>query len=129
VLHNILAALHDGGATATTFAPTPLTVTVPAFPLASPGTVHSGATLVTQNSAGTYQILVWYEPLLWNTATGKAMPIPAPKPVMLKLSRTCGKTSVYDPYAGTTAPGPGSTNDIAVMLPDHLVIVTCADPT
>ena len=125
VLHNMLGHLKDTGATAKTFTPGALTVTVAQFPMASAGTVASGLTLATQQANGTYQILVWYEPLLWNQQTNVEEPVPSVKPITLGLNVTCGTTSIYDPLTGTTTAGKSKVSSIPVSLPDHVVIVTC----
>jgi hypothetical protein len=125
VMHNLLAHLDDTSSTATTFTPSQLNVTIHEFPMASPGTVASGLSLVTQKANGNYQILVWYEPLLWNQSTNTEEPVPAAKPITLYLSKTCVSTSIYDPLTNTTVTGPSRSSQIPVSLPDHAVIASC----
>jgi len=125
VMHNLMAKLSDTSSTATTFTPSQLNVTIRQFPMASPGAVPSGLSLVTQKANGNYQILVWYEPLLWNQTTNTEMPVPAATPITLYLNKTCVSTSVYDPLTNTTVAGPSKSSQIPVSLPDHAVIASC----
>jgi hypothetical protein len=130
VLHNTIARLTDTSSNATTFTPTTLNVSIYQFPLFSPGTAGTGSgySLISQQANGTYNVLVWYEPLLWNNATNQPLPAPAPVPIKMYLSATCKTSSVYDPLTDTTVAGPSNASQIPVALPDHPVLVSCVSP-
>jgi hypothetical protein len=129
VFHNMLGALKvQYPPAAPAYAVEPLTVTVPQFPLHPAGTASlgSGYTISTQQPDGSYLILVWYEPILWNQTTGAASPAVATVPVTMNLSRTCATTSIYDPLTGGTTAGPSAVASIPLALPDHMLMVSCA---
>ncbi len=128
VMRNILTRLQDSASNATTFTPRAMNVSVRTFPLSSPGVQPSGATLTTQKANGTFNIFVWYEPLIWNQQTDSPAPVAAPLAQTMYLSATCNTTSVYDPYTDTTVAGPSNASAIPFSLPDHPIMVTCNSP-
>ncbi len=125
VLHNTLTKLADSSSNAKLFTPQQLNVSIYQFPEQVAGAAPSGYTLIMQRSNGDYQILVWYEPLVWNLETSKPYPAIAPRSITMFLSQACATSSIYDPQSDVTTAGPKKSGAIPVSLPDHPVLVTC----
>lgn len=85
-LHNMISILGD---TNMTFSPLKLGYTLPAG--------VNGVLL--QKVSGMFELIVWNEPVLWNTAKVAVTPLS----VNVKFSRAHQSIRAYDPIAGTTA--------------------------
>jgi hypothetical protein len=115
-IHNLAGILADGGATATTFTPTPLDDSLIGLP-------SDGASLVIQKSSGVYDIVLWAEPAIWNAAAGK--PIAAPtESVTIDLGARFDRVQVFDPLASANPIQTASnTTAVTISLVDHPLIV------
>ena len=124
---NLLAHLVDNSSNATTFTTTMLNIGVSGFPITDPipHVVASGSAMGVETADGTYKIMVWWEPLLWNATTGTPEPAAPVEHVTVGLGKVCASTSIYDPTDNTTIAGPSNTQVIPIALPDHLVMITC----
>ncbi len=92
-VHNLTTILADKGAAASTFSTGTLNMTVTGLP-------PTGSTMTMQKSDGSFDVVVWDEPDIWNQPTKSAID-PAPKPVTVQLGGTYGTVKVYDPLTGT----------------------------
>jgi Ca2+-binding RTX toxin-like protein len=113
-LHNLTTVLtSDSGATPWTAAPN--------YTISGLTGYHSS--LAVHEASGTYDIVVWDEPDIWNSTTHTAIGAPS-QTAVIQLDQAVGGYAVYDPLVGT-APiatgGPGS--QIKVAVTDHPVIV------
>jgi hypothetical protein len=115
-IHNLTAILADGGASATTFTPTPLNDTFVGLP-------GNGGSRVIEKSSGVYDIVVWAEPSIWNS--GAATPISAsPISVKVKLGQLCQQVQVFDPMVSTSPISVATnTDNVTISLVDHPLIV------
>ncbi len=94
-IHNLTTILADKTATAATFATGTLDMTVT-------GLSPTGSTMTMQKSDGSFDIVVWDEPDVWNQPTKSAIN-PAGQPVTVTFGATYGTVKVYDPLVGTAA--------------------------
>src|SRR5262249_51854496 len=71
---------------------------------------------------GTYDIVVWAEPDIWNENTNS--PIAAPNtPISLTLG-SAANVSIYDPMSGSTpVQSLGTTSQVNVNVVDHPIII------
>jgi Ca2+-binding RTX toxin-like protein len=115
-IHNLTQILgaDPGGVTPTSSAPV--------YSLA--GTNANDSSLVFHEKSGTYDIVVWSEPKIWdpNSHTEVAA---SPHAITINLSQAVGGYSIYDPLTGETATSTSnnSTQSITVNVTDHPVIV------
>ena len=113
-IHNLTTILKDTGGTALTFTPTTLAYSITGLPpnqgggtWPKPGGLPSGifdmgghASLY-QKSSGTFELIVWNEPFIWNPNTN-AQITPPTSSVTVSLGITAGTVNVYDPITGSS---------------------------
>lgn len=121
--HNLLTILKDGGATAATFTPSSvaltLTQTITASAIRDANTYH----VLLQKADGTNEFIVWGEPALWNTATKSEYPLFTVNTVTLDLGKTYSTVNVYDPMISTTPIQQASnTSTVIFNVLDHPVV-------
>lgn len=115
-LHDLTALLRDGGRNAATFVPVPLPVTVTGLP-------ESGATMTLAKADGSYEVVVWAEPRIWDAAAGRPL-APESRSVDVAIDGAARTLAVYDPLTGPARiAGPVVARHIAVTVTDHPVIV------
>lgn len=115
-LHNLTMLLKDGGRRAGTFEPVPLGVTVSGLP-------ESGATMTLAKEDGSYQVVVWAEPPIWDAAAGRPI-VPAAHAVDVAIEGAARPLAVYDPLSGPERLTPPLVaRHIAVQVTDHPVLV------
>ena len=115
-IHNLTTILADIGTTAETFATQTLDFTVTNAPT-------TGHTMLSQKSNGTWQIITWAEPDIWNEATNQAINV-APTSQKISFAQTFQKIEIFDPLLGTS-PIRTFTNvsSVNVDVTDHPIIV------
>ena len=120
-IHNLTTILADIGTTAETFATQTLNFTVTNAPT-------TGHTLLSQKSNGTWQIITWAEPDIWNEATNQAINV-APTSQKISFAQTFQKIEIFDPLLGTS-PIRTFTNvsSVNVDVTDHPVIIQVSGP-
>lgn len=115
-VHNLTTIVADGGATASTFTPTPLNDTLVGLP-------SDGASRVIETSSGVYDIVVWAEPQIWNSATGTPIAAP-PASVTVDLGARFQQVQVFDPLLSASPISTAADTDtVTIGLTDHPLIV------
>jgi Ca2+-binding RTX toxin-like protein len=81
------------------------------------------ANMAMHEANGTYDIVVWREPDVWDSNTHTEIKASA-ETATIQLNQAVSSYSVYDPMTGTTAVSSGgSTSTIQVQVTDHPVII------
>lgn len=113
-LHGLNAILADPGAEARHFAPKPVALQVSGVP--------ADKTLLLEKSDGTYQLVLWAEPELWDVQDGREIPPPT-RHVDVSFDRAIEGVRLDDPLTG---PGRATVSDrhVALDLTDHPVVVS-----
>src|SRR6185437_13409460 len=112
-IHNLTTILTTGAGDAATAGPT-YTVS---------GLSGYNDSMVVHEGNGTYDIVVWDEPTIWNSTTHTEVAAPT-QTATINLGQAVSSYSVYDPLTGTTAiANGGSTSSISVQVTDHPVII------
>ncbi|MBB3913069.1 calcium-binding protein [Rhizobium fabae] len=115
-IHNLTEILDDGGATEASFSAGTLNYSIDDLP----SSAHS---LLTEKSDGSYQIIIWNEPDIWNQASDTAIQA-ATSGVKLNLGASFGSVEVFDPLAGTTAiKSLSNVSSLTLDVVDHPLIV------
>lgn len=114
-IHDLTTILNDSSANAWSFTPGDLNYSVTGLPT-------SGRTLEVEKADGTFDILVWNEPEIWNAATSSEVNAPRAS-VSLQLGSKYD-VSVFDPMLGTSAVQTlSSTQGVTLNVTDHPLIV------
>ena len=92
-IHNLTTIVADNTNQSQSFATHPLSYSVT-------GTPSSSYQFAMEKSDGTYDLVLWWEPLIWNTTTNSEVTF-ASKPVTVTLGTVYQSINVYDPLAGT----------------------------
>jgi Ca2+-binding RTX toxin-like protein len=115
-IHNLTTLLKDSGSTAKSFAAGSLDVTTSGLP-------SSGHTYVMEKSNGSYQIVAWAEPDIWNQGTDKAIAAKT-STVTFKLGHSYDTIQVFDPIKGTSAQQTvHGASSISVGISDHPLVI------
>lgn len=114
-LHNltrILTPRPGGGADRAT---APLALSVEGVP-------EQGGRRLLQQRDGTYDLVVWAEPMIWNASLHAEVATPAAK-VVVRLAEP-KSVAVYDPMQGASpVQRPGVTRSFSVAVVDHPVVI------
>ncbi|MDB5317306.1 MAG: calcium-binding protein [Rhodospirillales bacterium] len=120
-IHNFTTILADRGRDART------------FPLAALGTITvsgapaSGYSFLVQKSDGSYWVITWAEPDIWNQNTNTEIAARAVRQT-IGFGRTFANVSVYDPLIGTDPVATASAaSSVVVGITDHPLIVKLSD--
>ena len=121
-VHNLTAILADPGAAAAGFAPQALDYTLSGMPVGA----HS---LLLEKANGTYDLVLWAEPQVWDAAKGQPIGVPA-SAVTVTLAGGPAEWRLFDPLVSAL---PQATSHTAaamtVSISDHPVIVEIAGLT
>ncbi len=113
-LHNLTTILADSGSQ--TFTTGSLTYGLSNLPSAS-------NSLVLEKSNGSYDLVVWAEPQLWNGKTNTPYSI-TPSTVTVTFDRAYASVLVYDPLVGSNAIQKlSNARSLTISVSDHPVIV------
>lgn len=112
-IHNLTTILADPGAGAD-FATHDLQYSIEGLPQGA----HS---LLIEKSSGTYELMIWAEPDIWDEAANTAIAV-AGQTVTVTIGGS-GQLRLYDPLVGETAVASSSGSSISLTLSDHLMIV------
>ncbi|TBY74126.1 calcium-binding protein [Rhizobium leguminosarum] len=93
-IHNLTAILEDDGATKASFSAGTLNYSIDGLP-------SSARSLLTEKSDGSYQIIVWNEPDIWNQTSDTAIQA-ATTAVKVNLGASFGSVKVFDPAGNDT---------------------------
>ncbi len=118
-IHNLTSILADPGAEAAGFTPHALDYTLMGMP---PG-AHS---LLIEKSNGTYELMIWAEPQVWDAAKGQ--PVSASgSAVTVTLAGGPGELRLFDPLLSAQPQAVGhDARTMTVMVSDHPVIIEIA---
>jgi hypothetical protein len=115
-IHNLTSILADTGATAASFATTRLGYSIS-------GLGADGNSMVMETSNGTYELVIWAEPEIYDVATGTYTAAPAQN-VTVSLAKTFGSIEVFDATIGTNAIASDANADsVTVSVTDHPIII------
>ena len=115
-IHNFTSVVSDTGAAAKSFAPGQIGFSINNLPT-------SGKSLLLQKSSGVYDLVVWNEPVDWDSSSHSDVTV-SPTTATVSLDATYASIKVFDPMVGT-APIATYTNASSVQLglTDHPLIV------
>jgi len=94
-IHNLTTLLADPGSKASTFQAGTLSANITGLP-------STGSSLTLEKSDGSYDLVVWDEPKVWDETSRSAVS-PSATPVSVDLGATYHTVRLYDPLAGTSA--------------------------
>ncbi|MDC9837001.1 calcium-binding protein [Rhizobium binxianense] len=118
-IHNLTEILADDGAQKASFSAGTLNYSIDGLP-------SSARSLLTEKSDGSYQIIIWNEPDIWNQSTDTAIQA-ATTGVKVNLGTSFGSVKVFDPLTGSTAiKSLSNVSSLTVGLVDHPVIIEVA---
>lgn len=106
-VRNLNAILADKGAGSTSFTPSALGATITGLPA-------SGSALTLQKSDGTFDLVLWDEPKVWDVSSRSAVTPPSTA-VTVDLGASYATVKVFDPLVGS-APIQTLTNASSVQL-------------
>jgi Ca2+-binding RTX toxin-like protein len=122
-MHNFQAILNDTGSNTETFNTGSLNYTVSGL------SSTTGGTKLLQKSDGTFDLVVWDEPDIWDQANDKPIAA-ATKNVTVSLGATYGTVKIFDPLKGKTAIQTFSNVDkVSLSVTDHPLIVEVSNGT
>jgi hypothetical protein len=116
-IHNLTTILADPAADAGSFTPHALDYAISGLPEGA----HS---LLIEKAGGTYELMIWAEPDIWNEAADAAIAAPA-STVTVMLSGSA-RLSVYDPLVSASAVAAAEGNTISLAVSDHVMVVEIA---
>ena len=112
----LTAVLGDAGAPAPAFTPTPLSCFVRGLPA-------TGASLVIEKSPGVYDLVLWAEPPIWDSATARPKAAPTEN-VTVDFAAAMKQVRVFDPMATASLVNTvQNTGTVTVSLSDHPIVV------
>ena len=115
-IHNLTTILQDGGTNAVSFNAGSLNYSVTGLP-------ETGHTYLTEKSNGSYQIVAWNEPDIWDQVANRPITSPA-STVKISLSEVFETVEIFDPLQGTAAVETFyKVSVIDLRLSDHPLIV------
>ena len=115
-IKNMQTILGDSGSTALTFTPGTLNYSIVGLP-------STGFDFLLQKSNGTWDIVVWNEPQIWDDAT-HAQVTPSIATVTVDLGSMFAAVNVYDPVNGATPISTASkVNSVTLTVGAHPLFV------
>ncbi|MBY5703925.1 calcium-binding protein [Rhizobium leguminosarum] len=118
-IHNLTEILQDDGATRASFSAGTVNYSIDGLP-------SSARSLLTEKSDGSYQIIIWNEPDIWNQSSDTAIQAAATA-VKVNLGASFGSVKVFDPLTGTTAiKSLSNVSSLTLDVVDHPLIMEIA---
>lgn len=115
-IHNLTSILADPGAGE--FAPHDLSYSISGLP-------QGAQSLLIEKSSGTYELMIWAEPDIWDQATNRPLAA-ATQDVTVTLGGGNASLKVFDPLLSAAPLAAAQGNTITVRLTDHVLIVEIA---
>ncbi|WP_416357006.1 calcium-binding protein [Aureimonas phyllosphaerae] len=119
-IHNLTSILEDDDSAASSFISGSLDYSITGLPIGA-------QSYLTQKADGTFQIVIWAEPDVWDQTADRAITSSAQN-VTVTFAETIENISVYDPLLGTS---PITSLDgrasITVALADHPIVIDIDD--
>ncbi|MGZ2424256.1 hypothetical protein ACVIRM_003218 [Rhizobium laguerreae] len=118
-IHNLTEILADDSAQKASFSAGALNYSIDGLP-------SSARSLLTEKSDGSYQIILWNEPDIWNQSSDTAIQA-ATTAVKVNLGASFGSVKVFDPVTGTTAiKSLSNVSSLTLDVVDHPLIIEVA---
>ncbi|MBY5755134.1 calcium-binding protein [Rhizobium leguminosarum] len=118
-IRNLTEILQDDGATRASFSAGTVNYSIDGLP-------SSARSLLTEKSDGSYQIIIWNEPDIWNQSSDTAIQAAATA-VKVNLGASFGSVKVFDPLTGTTAiKSLSNVSSLTLDVVDHPLIMEIA---
>lgn len=115
-IHNLTSMLSDTATTSATFTPGRLDYSVSGLPA-------TGQSVLLQRESGSYILVVWAEPRIWNEATHTPEAAPVNR-VVVTLAARASRISVRDPLLGVaSARTYANANAVSLDLSDHPIVL------
>lgn len=115
-LHNLMGILADTGTSAASFQTAALNYTVSNL-------ATGGSYLTFEKSSGTYDIVLWNEPKIWDATTHSEVAA-ATVQETINFGVNVGQVKIYDPLTGETAVQTfTNVSQVTVGVTDHPIIV------
>ncbi|KQO86679.1 M10 family metallopeptidase C-terminal domain-containing protein [Methylobacterium sp. Leaf91] len=116
-IHNLTAILHDSTPNAENFQTSSLNYTVTGLP------VTNGHSYLTQKADGSFQIVVWAEPDIWDEVADKAISAQETR-ATVDFKQVFATVQVFDPLLGTKAIQTlHNISSVSLKVTDHPLIV------
>lgn len=120
-IHNLTTILADAGGTASTF-----TLVTPGYSVSG---LSSGGSIVIQKSTGVNEVIVWAEPVIWNSSSLTEVTASATS-VTVSLGKVVPTVNIYDTMVGTSPTQTlSSVSSVTVSVVDHPIIVEVISAT
>jgi hypothetical protein len=121
-IHNLTTILGDSGANANTFSSGALNYSISGLP-------STGHNYLTEKSDGSFQIMVWNEPDVWDQLNDRAIAISATN-VTVNLGQTFTTVEIFDPLQGSTpVQALHNVSTVDLGLTDHPLIIQVSAAT
>ena len=121
-LKNLLSILADTNANAGTFTPQHLSFSITQTS-SDPNMNANVFNTLLQNTDGTYYLVLWAEPAIWNPTIAQEIPVVTPNTVTLTF-KAAKKFTIYDPMIGTAPINQFSAaTQLSVQVYDHPIII------
>ena len=115
-LHNLTTVLADHGAAASTFTPRDLAYTITNLPAA-------GSSLVVEKSNGTYDLILWAEPDIWDQANDRPIAV-APVQSHVDFAGAHYDVRLFDPMISDRPIAQFSdARSVDVSVSDHPIVI------
>ena len=120
-IHNLTSILADTSGSANSF-------TTGSLAYSAIGLPPTGRTLELQKSDGTFDIVVWSDPAIWNPVTNSETSVSSSN-VTVELGATFQSLSIFDPMVGTTPIQTFSNaSSVTLAVTDHPLILQVNSP-
>jgi chitodextrinase len=115
-VHNFTTIMADTASNARTFTTNAATLNITGMP-------STGKSFLTQKANGTYMLVIWAAPRIWNQSTRSQITVGNTN-VTVTLGATVSVIRVYDPIVGTSAVTTvNNTNVVTAGVSDHPIII------
>ncbi|WP_152047658.1 calcium-binding protein [Aureimonas psammosilenae] len=115
-IHNLTSILDDSGGSASSFQAGSLDYSLSGLPA-------DGHSYLTQKSDGSFQIIAWAEPDIWNEQTDTAIAAPTSS-TTISLGQKFATAQIFDPMKGEAAIQTlHDVSSVTISLTDHPLIV------
>jgi hypothetical protein len=115
-IHNLTSILQDGSPDSSSFSVGSLDYSVTGLP-------GTGQTLLTQKSSGTFEVMIWNEPAVWNPQSDRPIANPSTS-VSVNLGQNFETVQVFDPLqSADPVQTLHNVSALSLDLSDHLLVV------
>ena len=119
-IHNLTSILQDDDSAASSFSAGTLSYVATGLPA-------NGHDFLTQKTDGSFQIVFWAEPDIWDQAADKPISVQE-QVVTLKFDEAIQQIEIFDPMIGTSAIRTiSNTDSITFAISDHPIVIDIHD--